>query len=108
MTWKLKLIGFIGMLLWPPAILAVQAQDGNGVPDEIDLFGRMYWTDSGTDKIQRANLDESNVEDLVTGLNEVRGIALDPAAGKIYWVDFWTDKIQRANLDGSNVSGTDS
>ncbi len=61
MTSRLKLIGFIGMLLWPAAIVVVQAQDGNGVPDEIDLFGRMYWTDSGWDKIQRANLDGSNV-----------------------------------------------
>ena len=28
----------------------------------------MYWTDSGTGKIQRANLDGTRVEDLVTGL----------------------------------------
>ena len=27
--------------------------------------GKMYWTDYGTDKIQRANLDGSNIEDLV-------------------------------------------
>ena len=27
--------------------------------------GRMYWTDSGADKIQRAHLDGSRVEDLV-------------------------------------------
>ena len=64
----------------------------------------IYWTDAGTDKIQRANLDGSNVQDLVTqGLSDPRGIALDVAGGKMYWTDADTDKIQRANLDGSNV-----
>ncbi len=65
---------------------------------------KMYWADSVADKIQRANLDGSNVEDLVTtGLSDSDGIALDVAGGKMYWTDTETDKIQRANLDGSNV-----
>ena len=47
--------------------------------------GKMYWTDMDFDpttdsfingKIQRANLDGSNVEDLVPGLRSPRGIAL--------------------------------
>jgi low density lipoprotein receptor-related protein 5/6 len=64
----------------------------------------MYWTNAGSAKIQRANLDGSSVEDLVTtGLITPRGIALDIAAGKMYWTDTGTDKIQRANLDGSSV-----
>ena len=63
----------------------------------------MYWTDARARKIQRANLDGSNVEDLVTGLGEPRGIALDSALGKMYWTDNFTDRIQSANLDGSNV-----
>ena len=64
----------------------------------------MYWTDWGTDKIQRANLDGSNIEDLVTqGLSSPSGIALDVEGGKMYWTDWGTAKIQRANLDGSNV-----
>ena len=64
----------------------------------------IYWTDYGTDKIQRANLDGSNIVDLVTqGLESPDGIALDVAGGKMYWADYGTDKIQRANLDGSNI-----
>ena len=74
--------------------------------------GKMYWTDSGTggpngledDKIQRANLDGSNVETLLTFQNQLRvprGIALDVAAGKIYWTDIVRDRIRRANLDGT-------
>ena len=68
--------------------------------------GKMYWTDFVAHKIQRANLDGSNVETLVDAGSELRrpqGIALDVAAGKMYWTDAFTDKIQRANLDGSNV-----
>ena len=69
--------------------------------------GKMYWTESATtssaDSIQRADLDGSNVETLVTDLGYPRGIALDLSAGKMYWTDPGTGKIQRANLDGSGV-----
>ncbi len=76
--------------------------------------GKMYWTDSGTggqnalenDKIQRANLDGSNVETLLTFQNQLRvprGIALDVTGGKMYWTDIFTDRIRRANLDGSGI-----
>ena len=65
---------------------------------------KMYWRDTGTEKIQRANLDGSQVEDLITtGLRTPLGIALDVGRGKMYWTDYGTEKIQRANLDGSNV-----
>ena len=43
---------------------------------------KMYWSDGGTDKIQRASLDGSSVEDLVSGLQISKGIALDVAAGR--------------------------
>ena len=71
------------------------------VPDKM----RMYWTNAGSrDKIQRANIDGSNVEDLVTrGLRDPLDVALDLAEGKMYWTDHGTDRIQRANLDGSDV-----
>ena len=67
---------------------------------------KLYWTDTDTDKIQRANLDGSHIEDLVTRANGLRAptdIALDVAGGKIYWADLDRGKIQRANLDGSRV-----
>ena len=66
----------------------------------------LYWTDAGTDKIQRANLDGSNIEDLVTradGLDGPVGLVLDVANGKMYWTEWEEDKIRRANLDGSNI-----
>ncbi len=68
---------------------------------ELDLArGKMYWTDWGHNKIQRANLDGSQVEDLVTSLDDPYHIELDLAGGKMYWTDGGTDKIQRANLYG--------
>ena len=97
------------------ATVAVMASDASGatttrtftvnvtapVPESR---GKMYWTDAGTDKIQRANLDGTQVEDLVTtGLDFPSGLALDVAGGKMYWIDAGTDKIQRANLDGSQI-----
>ena len=45
------------------------------------------------EKIQRANLDGSNIEDLVTqGVKSPDGIALDVAGGKMYWTDDGTEK----------------
>ena len=100
--------------------------DGSGVEDlvakqlssgpnelALDVAGsKMYWTDVGflnnegsrVAKIQRANLDGSAVEDLVTaGLDNPLAIVLDVAGGKMYWTDIGPDKIQRANLDGSGI-----
>ena len=63
---------------------------------------QIYWTGHG--KIQRANLDGANIENLVTqGLNPLTGITLDLSGGKMYWADWQGGKIQRANLDGSNI-----
>ena len=64
----------------------------------------MYWTDTGTNKIQRGNLDGTDVVDLVTlGLSSNPfGIALDVAGGKMYWADYGTGKIQCAALNGDN------
>ncbi len=74
-------------------------------PPPTTAASKLYWTDWGTDKIQRADLDGSNVEDLVSsaGLNGPDGLALDMAGGKMYWTDAGTAKIQRSDLDGSNV-----
>ena len=78
---------------------------GQGIALDVE-GGKMYWTlwgGSDRSKIQRANLDGSNVEDVVTGLPEPKTIALDTAGEKMYWTNTWGPGIQRANLDGSNV-----
>ena len=84
----------------PPDLIVESRQQ----PAQTQTAGAIYWTDWDTNKIQRANLNGSNVQDLVTtGLGSPYGIALDVAGGKMYWADAGTAKIQRANLDGSNI-----
>ena len=84
-----------------------------GIALDVDE-GKIYWTDAGsvgvfgdkipgTGKVQRANLDGSNIETLVTELETPVGIALDVGGGKMYWTDAGTGNVQRANLDGSNI-----
>ena len=72
--------------------------------------GKLYWAEqnrSGTGRIRRANLDGSDAELLLTGLDVPRGLSLDVVGGKLYWTEWESDsrtsKIQRANLDGSDV-----
>ena len=64
----------------------------------------MYWLDSGTDSIQRAYVDGSNVQDIVTtGLRTPTSIAVDAKTLKVYWTDSGTDTIQRVDFHGSNI-----
>src|SRR5262249_32255659 len=60
----------------------------------------MYFTDSGSGDIRRANLDGTGLMTLVGGQAGPGGIALDLAGGLIYWTNDGGD-IRRANLDGS-------
>jgi sugar lactone lactonase YvrE len=82
---------------------------GITLPADIALDvanGKMYWADISNRKIQRANLNGTDIEDIINlGANSSQGIALDLVADKIYWClkIGLTGKIQRANLDGSNV-----
>ena len=71
--------------------------------DSEESMPTMYWTDFGTNIIQRANIDGTDVQELVTGLGAPIDIAIDVSAGKMYWTNRDTDMIQRANLDGSDV-----
>ena len=60
---------------------------------------KLYWTARG--KIQRADLDASNIEEVVN--REAVSIALDAANGKLYWTHA-DDGIFRANLsDGTHI-----
>jgi hypothetical protein len=73
--------------------------------------GKMYWAEGHLDRIQRANLDGSDVEDLVhTGtanasFSTVQDVALDIEAGVMYWTDGGDgcQHIRRARLDGTGV-----
>jgi uncharacterized delta-60 repeat protein len=67
--------------------------------------GKVYWVDTDTHKIQRANLDGSSVEDVidVSGSNPY-DIEIDTVGQKIYWSSYGGNLgIFRADIDGSNI-----
>ncbi|HUW61594.1 MAG TPA: hypothetical protein VMZ06_11350 [Candidatus Bathyarchaeia archaeon] len=69
---------------------------------ELDLNGgKMYWSEFNAGIIHRANLDGTGAEDLLTGLSDPAGIALDLVHDKVYWVQ--PDSLCRANLNGSGI-----
>ena len=71
-----------------------------GAIEVAPLAGKVYWARSSSPrKIQRANLDGSEVEDVVDGFS-AGTIAVDSLRQKFYWT--WAG-IRRANLDGSNI-----
>lgn len=72
---------------------------------EIDPFAKkLYWAASG--KIQRANLNGSNVETLLTSTGftgHFGAFDLDVANNKMYFSTWEDGGIYRANMNGSNV-----
>ncbi|MCG9126381.1 hypothetical protein JT359_02155 [Candidatus Poribacteria bacterium] len=61
--------------------------------------GKIYFSEPN--KIYRANLNGTDVEEILTGIGWVTDLALDMKNRKIYWVS--PPRIYRANLDGSNI-----
>ncbi|GAB6033184.1 Low-density lipoprotein receptor- protein 4 [Chamberlinius hualienensis] len=70
----------------------------------VDLSTRkIYWSDSAMDRIQRADINGSNVEDVVTtNLDTVDGLAIDSIGSKIYWTDTGTNRIEVCELQCQN------
>ncbi|CAK9097154.1 unnamed protein product [Durusdinium trenchii] len=71
--------------------------------------GAVYWTELDQGLVQRARLDGSQVETLVSGLEDPGGLDLDLHEGQVFWCDQtgWErrkGRIQRSWLNGSNVT----
>jgi sugar lactone lactonase YvrE len=96
-----KLVTVLGMLAFVLLLSSVISPSA-GHAAFPGTSGKMYWVDNTTGKIQRANLDGTEVEDIVTGTISPYGIALDPAGGKMYWTET-TGKIRRSDLSGTEV-----
>ena len=65
---------------------------------------KLYWieqTDDKTGKIQRADLNGSNVQVVKSLTSLPLSLSIDPLHRKLYLTNAW-GKIQRLNLDGSN------
>lgn len=57
--------------------------------------GFIYWTNSGTpDIIERSNLDGSDRETVISGLQAPRDVALDVMRNKMYWTDNRTAMVE--------------
>jgi sugar lactone lactonase YvrE len=79
--------------------------DGLGFPWRIAIdekAGKIYWTNVDYNLVQRANMDGSEVENLLV-VTYPQGIAVDTERGKIYITEAGTPQILVANLDGSGL-----
>jgi DNA-binding beta-propeller fold protein YncE len=90
--------------------------DGSNVRDLVKTHGgtglavdsvrnKIYWsTNVDRPLIQRANLDGSKIETVVSsGLSTPEGLAVDVRHRKLYWTDQGPNKVSRSNLDGTAV-----
>jgi hypothetical protein len=90
--------------------------DNDGLADDCTEgpfateFPKLYWVYDGNSygKLQRANLDGSQVETLLADLFPPDSIAIDARTGTVYWTEFsWmgahSETIWRANLDGTGA-----
>ncbi|GFQ78621.1 hypothetical protein TNCT_630151 [Trichonephila clavata] len=70
---------------------------------------KIYWSDTGREKIQRSNLDGSRVENVITkGLGSVDFLAVDSTGRKLYWTDDQRSALKCPNwteLPGKYWSG---
>lgn len=84
-------------------ILAFTIFFANPAAPQIPDFAKIYWADGGSWKIQRANIDGSNIEYIraLGACGSLSTIAVDTIARKIYWAEQNCYKMYQANLDGS-------
>lgn len=70
----------------------------------LDLSNNyLYWSDLSLGTISRALLDGSNIETLITGLDNPSGLTINFENNKLYWGDWGVNKIQSSDLDGQNI-----
>jgi hypothetical protein len=69
--------------------------------DVAPAAGKLFWSE--TDSIKSSDLDGTGVVTIVSGLQLVQGLAVDPGAQQVFWIqaNSNTVKINRANFDGS-------
>ena len=73
----------------------------------IDAVNRkIYWAERGSRKVQRADLDGTNIEDIVafTGFENPYSVALDVANNRLFISDSSEDLVWTADLEGNNLT----
>ncbi|XP_072105063.1 low-density lipoprotein receptor-related protein 1-like [Mobula birostris] len=63
----------------------------------------IYWTDSGRDVIEVAQIHGENRKTLISGMiDEPHAVVVDPLRGTMYWSDWGNHpKIEKASMDGT-------
>ena len=61
----------------------------------------IYWGDAVSDKIQRYDIVNDLVEDVVVDVDIPNSVVLDSENGMVYWTECGPDGVYRASLDGS-------
>src|SRR6185437_3808254 len=61
--------------------------------------GGLCWADDSS--IWQANLDGTNIQDLLSAWEPTMGVAVD--SSHVYWINRNTGAVRRANPDGSNI-----
>ncbi|KAG8452515.1 hypothetical protein GDO86_004341 [Hymenochirus boettgeri] len=67
------------------------------------VAGNLYWTDSGRDVIEVAQIKGEHQKTLISGMiDEPHAIVVDPPRGTMYWSDWGNHpKIETAAMDGT-------
>ncbi|MCJ8744681.1 hypothetical protein PDJAM_G00121590 [Pangasius djambal] len=67
------------------------------------VAGNLYWTDSGRDVIEVAQMNGLHRKTLISGMiDEPYAIVVDPMRGTMYWADWGNHpKIEKAAMDGT-------
>ena len=61
----------------------------------------MYWIESKP-RIQRSNLNGTDIKELVTSTGTPLVMALNPLKGRMYWADGGNSHIMSSDMDGQN------
>ena len=63
----------------------------------------LYWSDTGSRRIERASMDGSSQTALHTAnLRTPYALTIDYATQTLYWADYALNKLESSNTDGSN------
>ena len=63
----------------------------------------MYFSKAGNGGIFKADMDGSNLVQIISGLSSPAQMVVDFDSQRLFWVYFSADKVQSSNLDGTDV-----